>query len=74
MELVARLSCVGFFHTVGLKEVENNINDVTCYTQACAMHTRVCSEISGRKMFISYLFREGVGCQITPRGCPELYP
>ena len=38
LELVARLSCVGFFHTVGLKEVENNINDVTCYTQACAMH------------------------------------
>ena len=52
------------------------ISDVTSYTKICAvqLHWSLFWKKLYEIMFISYLFREGVGCQITPTGCPVLYP
>ena len=77
IELVARLSCVGFFHTVGLKEYEKETSVMSLVIGKLVQcsYTEVCSEkMLYEKLFISYLFREVVGCQITPIGCPVLYP
>ena len=73
MELVARLSCVGFF--LGIREQKTSVMSLVIRKFVQCSYTEICSEKKLYEIiFISYLFREGMACQITPTGCPVLYP
>ena len=73
MELVARLSCVGFF--VGIREQKTSVMSLVIRKFVQCSYTEIFSEKRLYEItFFSYLFLEGVGCQITPTSCPVLYP